>query len=554
MTMLRLFFTKVDSLFVIVLEFLEELENLNHSQLYSLLHNHTRCDRPLIIQATAPNGYNAVFVKGYKDRTFHDFSSEDLPADVAALKEMLETYGRFDGHILDSKMAKIVEKSEALEKIASKVLCLRVLNLFEGGCSRIMPWLDADWVLSLNHLNAYFAFIDYPFEVDPAVEKAWGLKNYSLLATFIQRDSRFPEDFNMDQMLPHVNDDFKKALNLRRDLHRYIADKRIIEIFGVLKEMKKLGISKHLKRCHNELNEGVLVTCLRNFNAVIYELLLHENFKTCSKFWEVMRKLPKETKKTMAEIHAKFFTPIPQFQAGSDEHPLMTKCWLSICHSSRSEYSKKIDNFLKRLEKTPETKQLLELAMTCRDLKIIFDLKNGHAEVIDPSWITESGVNSLQGNFNPDTMVIALSIRPLEYHAKGLFCFDTVPGAFARLLTGLAMQMLYKNNCSPFESGNEKKRQHFGDVIAECREKVESSGIFNRTRIQRKIIDLFHYRKYDELEKALISLIPEFLIDTVDSWDPSNDIEDFKSKFAKLLDYYAKYIVPDIDSALKKNQ
>lgn len=160
----------------------------------------------MIVQIETPNEYKAIFIKDYNNHRIHDLSSQDLPSDVAAIKEMLATHGRFSGDILASKMCLIVERSNSSERIARSVLCLRVLNLYDGGVSRYLPWLEADRVLDLNQLKTYLAFIDYFFTDVSAVELAWNLKKYDLVAMFIERDSKFPKNFDIYQLWPHVND------------------------------------------------------------------------------------------------------------------------------------------------------------------------------------------------------------------------------------------------------------------------------------------------------------------------------------------------------------
>lgn len=556
-------FASWNNLFVFVLELVKEPEELE-AQAINKLSRLFRDKRPMVVQVIAPNGYKACFGKSYKGLNFHDLSSQELPADVALLKEMMTTHGCFSGDILASTMGSIAENSNSHGRIAESVLCLRVTNLFEGGFNRIMPWLGADYVLSSNNLNAYFAFIDYPFEAYRAVELAWSLKKYDLVATFIEQDSYFPEDFDFNQMRPHVNDEFKNSFDLRRDLHENVASQNIVEVSRLLRKVAKTGHFKHLQKCYNEKNESLMVTCLRNFNLEIYELLLQEKLipgelELYLLRWSLLKELPVETRKAMAKINAKFFTPIAPFRASPDEHPMMSRCWLSFGHSSEIEYSSEIDAILKHLEKTTESKQLLDFAMKCPDLKIVFDFKNDHTYSMDPSCIYGICIQRYSsksqeykgasfrhppcGRFNPDTRVMTISAEPFLY----TFNQSTISGILTRLLAQSAMQMLYGNNCLPFKKFDTGRQLQFDEIVSETEEICEH----RQTWMECKFVRAFAFKDCGELPKELISRVPEIMVQMAESPNLFNT-EEMNSKFPKLINFYSEFLVPELKSALRE--
>lgn len=84
-------FVSWQNLFVFVLELVKEPEELE-AQAINKFSNLFEDERPLVVQVIAPNGYKACFVKGYQGLNFHDLSSQELPADVSLLKEMMTTH------------------------------------------------------------------------------------------------------------------------------------------------------------------------------------------------------------------------------------------------------------------------------------------------------------------------------------------------------------------------------------------------------------------------------------------------------------------------------
>lgn len=141
--------------------------------------------RPLLLQINSPNGEKIFYVKDYMTKMVTRFAYTG----AYQLIRMLENHGRFNGDILTASMSKISEEAVEINSFANSVTCLRVMNLFKGGCRRILPSKFQHRIH--HHLKAHFAFIDFPFELAPAVDLAWQLKRYDLVETFIARDCPF---------------------------------------------------------------------------------------------------------------------------------------------------------------------------------------------------------------------------------------------------------------------------------------------------------------------------------------------------------------------------
>lgn len=524
--MKKLFFTTLrfgvlNNLFVIVLEILENIEVLKETDTDEFMLAFEDV-RPVILQIVAASYFKAVFVKNFMECQFDDLSLEQHhKADTFLLKKMLENHGCFDQNILTAKISQIPSEAYLSWRLHRSVLCLRVMNIFVAGCGQIMPWLTATQVLGAKNLKVYFAFIDYPFEAVPAVERAWELRRYDLLEIFLTRDCKFPEGFNIHQVLPHVSARFVKTWNQRRNLHQAVSERNIEEVSRILSKIKKV------KRCYNELGEGVLATCLRNFQVEMYALLLQNKFKICDQYEKLLLALPKDTRTVIADKNMQFSTKL---LSGPDDNSLLSKCWVTIGHFHQKYYAWAVNVFISRLEEAPELRQLLRLAEKCPQLQIVFDFKHQNVNIV-----SAINLKNVIGKFNKKTFRVAICARELRHAA----------GSLAHELAHLAMKIIYENKCKPFKSEDIIRQQQFQQVFNECR---TISGQ-DATYTSEKLNHIFEFYNDEKFINELIVLVPEMLCDFLH--DKNVIIEEAKTRCPKLFEYYYQYCIPDIDSALK---
>lgn len=419
--------------------------------------------------------------------------------------------------------------------MAAYKLSLRVISLF--GCDRIKNYVTKDWILNLNNLKKYFAFIHHPFETIPAMELAWQSNRYDLLAKFIAQDCQF--NFIVDERLPIVDDEFKKILDQRRDLHRSISEKNIDEVSRILDEILSV---RSLSYCYNELNDSAVATALRHFDVNIYALLLDKKLKFCRKCEHLLLNLPRETRKVIAATNMQLSKPL---EAGPDYNPLMSKCWVTVGHFNLSCYSTIVNILLEELEKIPESRQLLRLAEKCPKLKIVFDFKSLIISV------TKKG-EFLRGMFNQTTFVIYVSAKRIDRKLSGSLTHERIGGVLGTLaheLAHFAMQMLYQNICSPFGREDTRRQQEFEQIVTECRSISETEKTLKFSSI---ISFCFQYYESVNYSREFIVLVPQILCEWAEQF--CSDLDETKTKFPKIFEFYKKYVVADIDSALEDGQ
>lgn len=292
----KLSFGLMKSLFVLLIEFSEEIHALTESEL-DFMPEIFNDDRPAILQLNSLDGKNnQVFIKNYKEKKITKLSAtEDTAcADIQILKEIFKAHGRLDGDILTSEIS-LIERSSLSERIAGSVLCLRFINLFVGRSRRIIPWLTASSVSKLNNLQVFLANINYPFELMAAVELAWSLGRFKILKSLLSQGCPFPNHFNVYRIPLKFRAKFQIIIQQRQSLHKNVAKGNKKDVLKILKKMKKDGL---LKRVYNQYNNSTMEIALKYFNADTYAVLLQNNLQFCQKSAQLMQKLPKKRERS----------------------------------------------------------------------------------------------------------------------------------------------------------------------------------------------------------------------------------------------------------------
>lgn len=509
------------SLFVLVLEIQSQFEDPNLIQIEEFRHIF-KDYRPVLLQINAPRGKKFIFLKNYMVFNFRDFSIS-YPI-INAFREMLDNHVCFGDDILTAKMSRIPETWESVQNVAGAVQCLRFINLFIGGCDRILPPIAADWILeqSLIHLEALFAYIDYPFVRTSAADHAWQSKRYDLVEMFITRDCPFPNEFDINQILPRATVGLETIVNQRRNLHRSIADQNIEEVSRILDEIQEVP---RLKRAYNEANDSAMATVLRNFNVDIYALLLRKKMKFCGKCRQLLMDLPYKTRQIIADKNKEFFIPC---EVKTDDHPIISKCWLPSGHFRTTFYFDFVRLFFRHLELVPESKQLLRLATKCPGLKLVFDFKYENTGMVDPRY-NRVAVGTC---YSSGLIYISAYRRTMKPY-----------GTITHELAHLAMLMLYGNDYEPFRLEDVGRKQEYEEIVAECKA-IEAK---KETLEVDAISIAFRDYESNKIASELIVRVPQIYA----SFNTPKK-EAAESKYAKLFAFYFKYIVPDIDLFLNK--
>lgn len=511
----------VPNLFVFVLESEEKLKppvELSHFDI-NIFSN-----RPVILQLGSTEEKNkTVLIKGYTEFEFNYLSSMETSTCpyTRAMKEMLEVYGKFDGDILTAELSGIPEDSNT-KKLAESALCLRVANLFFGGVNRAMPWLDLKWIVNLNHLPTLASFTHYPFDKIKIEQKAWKAGILSFLEILITRDSQFPINFNFNRIKSKISEKLKKILDLRRNLHQSIAEKDTEEVAAILSEIEKNGFPS--KYVYNIKNESALATALQHFNRDVYFLLLNKKFKFCDKCKPLLSKCHKTVKTWIEFENGKL---LAKLERKSDDHPIISRCWVFAGHTNHEFYLERIKEFFAELEKMPEASQLLKIALKHRDLKIIFDFKRPTVTFMTPSY----SINAY-GNCS-ETGLIRVGAKRRKREVLGTIVHE---------LAHLAVNMLYKNDFKPYRVNDLVRKKEFDVITEKCRKIYESKEVLTVQTFN----DAFRVYSEEKLASELIVRVPQVIAS-----HSAKDIEAARNKYPELFAFYFNYFAKDIESFIE---
>lgn len=527
-----------NNLFVLVMEFSENFDEPTKIELRRFW-KYFNDDRPAILQLNSPDGkVKHIFVKNFKGEKFFDLSKVTAAgsSDICCLKELMENHGKFDGDIRTVKLSEIPETTEWSEIIPKSVLLMRFINLFAGSCTFLTPWLKAKSILKLNSLKTYFAFIDYPFKAQNAVQLAWDFQKYELVELFVTNHSPFPINFDVAQMGTKISENFKNILAEKEKLHQSIerGDRKGVSM--ILNQMEKRGGLKH---AYSQSNSSAMETLLknynssamnysRNYNLEIYEILVEKNLKFNANCWKLMtNNLSRVDRFLFTLSNSKLAKPVKRVP---NKHPLMSKCFLATGHHDQDLYSKKINEHLWKLQEHPELSQLLRISEGDVCLKLIFDFKHDRTKMMYPDQCLEStGLSAY--------CTIYIAGRQEETEVRSTLIHE---------ITHFVMRLIYDFRASnPYKDSDLKRKEEFAEAIAECKEVFEKKEKVD-TRIINKLFLKTSIHKEREHASELIARVPEILI-----YHSKKESDAIKLKYPRLFAYFFKYIPSDIESYLQ---
>lgn len=501
---------------VLVMELMDDLQLPSESRLKKFDEKFFR-PRPMILQFKSMKNKNgSVFIKDFMELAFINLkeAENDGLRNLRCLKDMLEAHGKFGSDLEAWQLSENLKKSKWLDFVSRSVLLIRVINLFEGGCGRLVPWLTGNCVLDKGCLEAYLAFIDKPIGIAIAVGQAWREKNFDFLETVISKGSPFPEDFNIKEIPLELREKFEKILNQRQRLHKSIKEKNLKQISEVLKEMAKVG---PLKFAYSQSNDSAFATALKHFDNDVYSLLLKENLQFCRKCEDLMWKFFKPTLNRIRRSNKRFLKPLAKVP---NSHQLLSKCFLGTGHYDLELYSEKVNKILWALEAQPETAQLLRIADKHFGLKIAFDFNHRNIGLIGPVFGGLDAYGLCEDSI--DFLSIAGKLKDSE-----------IAATLAHETAHLALQYLYYNDSDPYpRKNNNKRRKELWAAINECgrpTKKKENLCIKKINSASRyffwSIFATIH------LKKELIVIVPEIL----GGQNSESDIREVKKKISKAV-------------------
>nr|XP_033335214.1 uncharacterized protein LOC117225642 isoform X2 [Megalopta genalis] len=347
-----------------------------------------------------------------------------------------------------------------------------------------------------------------------AIDLAWGNEHYDIVLALLKADSNFPCDFNLGRLNEHnAQKELKEFVEIRDNLHKLIEEDRL----GDIQDLIATSGSKFYL---NRQSQSAVFTAIEKKRFAIYAFLKSNGimFKSDGEKVCISNLLEGEKHMLKTELDRRFPRII---QDQGHIYYLMSK--------SRSQKPVKntnnlIEKLYKDLDSIPEVSIILKVVQYTDYLDIIFDFDNENIEDIDPTTS-----KAIKGTTYCRDGRIYIGAKKEE---------NVLLGTLAHELTHLAMYVLYKNDCNPFDNLRNDKRQSFEEIAATIKEYTKNKvKTINSNTEDSPLVTLarvFTYPEYDQ-QSELIARIPHILAQYGDEgrrW--LNKIEAVKS----LFDYY----------------
>ncbi|XP_078037848.1 uncharacterized protein LOC144470502 [Augochlora pura] len=276
-----------------------------------------------------------------------------------------------------------------------------------------------------------------------AVDIAWRNKHYSVVLALLKADSNFPNNFDLTALNGgHTRRELKEFVEVRGILHRLIEGNRLEDV----KDYTNIIGGSRLYLNLN--NQSALFTAIQNKRFKIYAFLrsIQCVFKDKDEEDCIIKLSTGEKELLRTEMSSTF----PQF------HQMHIFYLTSKSRSNNPIDKSLIEHFYRSLDAIPEVSIILKVVQHVDCLDIIFDFDNG--DIVDPA----AAKTERKTDYKIGRIYVAAETEE-----------DKLLGSLANKLTQLATQHVYKNDCNPYGSLENTKRQFIAAITARMREYTE---------------------------------------------------------------------------------
>lgn len=271
-------------------------------------------------------------------------------------------------------------------------------------------------------------------------------RRFENLLTLLRNDAPFPHNFK------DVNETYKKEINGTAGLAELIKERE--EFYesircGFIEEVKEFVESNpQIKIAHSPTNATALSSALEHEKFDVYAYLRYKQFND-DNHEHVRKSLGTHQLHSMTVENQKYFAgPI-------DEHVLFlySKSKFAFGDNNNNYRENFIRALYKKLNSIREVAPILKVIKHSKALTITFDFNQRTVKEID---FTSS--NRTLGICYYQSGRIYIGARRPEVE---------IMGTLAHELTHFAMQILFGNDCVPFDAGDRRNRKIFPDIVDE---------------------------------------------------------------------------------------
>ena len=375
-------------------------------------------------------------------------------------------------------------------------------------------------------------FIQYEIDInyknlrtgERAVDIAWDNRYYEVVLLLLQADSYFPVGFN--QYILNKQDVSQKQIeDLVKDrnaLHEAIHS-------GILTDVKRF--TKHKSKFYlNTSNKSAALSAIKHKQYEIYAFLKSIGTRFINSYEAgYVDKLNDGEKDNLKKAMLAYFPSSEK----SHVYYLVSK---SRSTKKVLGFEERVATLYESLNAIPEVSWVMKTVQYADYLDIIFDFDNENIKHADPT-----APDDIKGvaHYKDGRLYIAAKMKEPE-----------ILGNLAHELTHFAMQIIYNNDCNPYQEYESIQIDRLEEITRGIKETINRD--LGNDPMAKIINVIFNDDYYEESDRhaELIVTIPSMLAQHGESareWIVRNH------QLQTLLNYYKLYIIPDCQNFIGKS-
>lgn len=359
--------------------------------------------------------------------------------------------------------------------------------------------------------------LNYGINGKIAADFAYEEKHFETLLLLMNENSKFPVNYKYDQNHP---EDFKAFVAMTRRMHANILSKNKNVIKQIIAE------NPNFRHFYDENNNSAVVVTIKRKLFEIYELLISKNifFGPHEVLDDLLDDLSNSERGQLRELH------VTNSQSVTESHILTL-----MVHSNvgPDDTENRLNHVLKAyqcLNKSRQTKILLQLAAALKNFQLIYDFNNEHVQYIDPTQEPyTNGLFYLNGRIFIGAKLLLMDLTAHEVY-----------GVIAHEICHFVMFHVYQNEAKPYKKRDLKHMRKFQDVLEKCK-------IYQD---EEEIVDLVYECYLESQQHAeLIVRVPHMIAHYHKN---RTKLDENREKFPEAFDYYDEICMSDMEEKLRK--
>lgn len=328
---------------------------------------------------------------------------------------------------------------------------------------------------------------------------------------------------------------------LVKDIEQFIQHIKEGSINGVRTLAKK---HPRFKQIPISRNQSALTIALKCKQFQVYAELKSLGFRPQQNegFERMKQKLQQDDTKRLAQALRL------NFPGAKDPHIIQlmicSRLGYDVEECEHEELFQIIQKAFEKLNAIPWIQPILQIIANSRHLIIVFDFNRDSVSELDPMKPNPGikGTNYVYKGF------IFVGAKGLKEETENLQNYYTVLGTLVHEMTHFAMQLLYKNDCRPYASSDDQKKEKFEEIISQFSNDTREI-IVRRVYVSHQLLK----RCADGQQKPIMDKRPAELIVRVTQLlahysKEETELAERKEWFKTLFDYYEKNILNDLKS------